>query len=300
MTQFRIGFDIGGTKVAAALLGPDGALAAKERWPVPENYPDLLALLQAAVAQFDAQAGASASVGLGIAGVIDHRQGCMALCKLGWLTHQPIRQDLSHRLQRPVAMGNDADCFALSEAVDGAGAPYHHVFGAILGTGVGGGQIVGKRLVTGPNGVNGEWGHLPLPHYVPEDGPLVVCHCGRIGCIETLISGGGLVRLHRHLHPEAAAVAAHEIALLAGQGNAAALATLDHFAHLVARGLTMIVLTLDPDAIVIGGGLRDLPQFWPKVRERIPHYCFIKNLQTTILPARFDADSGVRGAAWLS
>ena len=298
--NLRIGFDIGGTKVAGVALSQDGAMLARERWPVPETYEALIALLQTAALQLAGQAGDKPDgVGLGIAGILDHRAGAVTLSKLRWLEHKPLLSDLAARLGCPVRMANDADCFVLSEAVDGAGAAYHHVFGVILGTGVGGAQIVGKKLVTGPNGVNGEWGHVPLPHYEPEDGPLHGCHCGRSGCIETLLSGNGLVRLHRFRNPESPALAAHEISLLAGEGDVAALATLRHFYRLLAKGLSMIVMCFDPDAIVIGGGLRDLPRLYEEVAALIPEYCFIKQLRTALLPAQYDADSGVRGAAWL-
>lgn len=296
----RIGFDIGGTKVAGAALAPDGTMLARERWPVPDTYEALLALLQTAALQLAGLAGGKIDgIGLGIAGILDHRAGTVTLSKLRWLEHKPLLHDLGAKLGCPVRMANDADCFVLSEAVDGAGAQHNHVFGAILGTGVGGAQIVGKKLVTGPNGVNGEWGHVPLPYYVPEDGPLHGCHCGRTGCIETLLSGNGLVRLHRFRNPESPARAAHEIALLAGQGDHAALATLQHFYHLLAKGLSMIVMCFDPDAIIIGGGLRDLPRLYSEVPALIPNYCFVKELRTVLLPAQYDADSGVRGAAWL-
>jgi fructokinase len=210
-----------------------------------------------------------------------------------------VVHDLTIRLARSIKVANDADCFVVSEALDGAGAPFHHVFGAILGTGVGGGQVVGQKLVTGANGVNGEWGHLPLPYYQADDGGLQPCHCGRTGCMETLLSGGGLARLHQFKHGLAAPVTASEIAAFAEQGDVAALQTLDHYYHMLAKGLSMIVLCFDPDVIVIGGGLRDLPHLYTAVKSYIPLYCFVRDLKTAIVSARYDSDSGVRGAAWL-
>lgn len=299
MTQHRIGFDIGGTKITGVLLAPDGRVLIKQRWAVPDDYAGLLALLCEAVAQFDSAAGSKASVGLGIAGIINHQRGVLTMCKLRWLEEQPVVHDLAIRLARPIKVANDADCFVVSEALDGAGASHHHVFGVILGTGVGGGQVVGQELVTGANGVNGEWGHVPLPYYQVDDGALQLCHCGKTGCIEMFLSGGGLARLHQFKHRLAAPVTAAAIAASAEKGDVAALRTLDHYYHLLAKGLSMIVLCFDPDVIVIGGGLRDLPQIYTIVKSYIPLYCFVRDLKTAIVPARYDSDSGVRGAAWL-
>jgi len=295
--QWRIGFDIGGTKISGVLLSPEGAVAAKARWPVPESYEAFLALIVAAVEQFDVQAGAVSSVGLGLAGLIDHQQGCLAMGRLTLLVGQPLVRDLSARLARPVRIANDADCFAVSEAADGAGAAYHHVFGAIIGTGAGGAQVIGKQLVTGANGVNGEWGHLPLPYYTPADGVLPTCHCGQRGCVEQFVSGPGLVRLHQHKH--GIPLSSEEIAAQALAGETAALATCDHFYDQVARAFVILLLCFDPDVIVIGGGLKDLPGICAAVRAKIPQHCFVRDLKTVILPALHDSDSGVRGAAWL-
>lgn len=297
MTQFRIGFDIGGSKVAGIALAPDGTTAHKERWPVPADYAGLLDLLTTSVGQLTPAGGTVAGVGFGVAGVVDHAQGMMAVCKLPWLLQKPIVTDMQARLKLPVKMANDADCFAVSEAADGAGAAYHHVFGVILGTGAGGGQVVGKQLVTGANGTNGEWGHLPLPHYTPDDAPPYRCHCGQMNCMENILSGGGLARLHERLHGQVAT--APEIAAAAMHGDKAALTTLDRYYDLLARGLTTILLCVDPQAIIIGGGLKHLPDLCATVAERIPRHCLIKTLKTAILPAQHDDDSGVRGAAWL-
>lgn len=297
MTQFRIGFDIGGSKVTGIALAPDGSCAAKERWPVPCDYSGLLDLFASAVRQLMPSNGTAVGVGLGVAGVVDHAQGRMAVCKLPWLLKKPLISDAEVRLKLPVRLANDADCFAVSEAADGAGAAYHHVFGVILGTGVGGGQVVGRKLTTGANGTNGEWGHLPLPHYTPDDAPPYHCHCGQMNCMENILSGGGLVRLHERLHGQT--VTAPEIAAAAMRGDSTALATLNRYYDLLARGLTTILLCVDPEVIVIGGGLKHLPGMCVAVAERIPRFCFIKALKTAILPAHHDDDSGVRGAAWL-
>lgn len=297
MAQFRIGFDIGGSKVSGITLAPDGSTACKERWPVPVDYSGLLDLLTSSVSQLAPPGGKVAGVGLGVAGVVNHTQGMMAVCKLPWLLHKPLVGDLQARLKLPVKIANDADCFVVSEAADGAGANYHHVFGVILGTGAGGGQVVGKRLVTGANGTNGEWGHLPLPHYTSDDAPPYRCHCGQMNCMENILSGGGLARLHERLHGQT--VTAPDIAAAARHGDSVALATLDRYYDLLARGLTTILLCVDPEVIVIGGGLKHLPGLCEAVAERIPKYCLVKTLRTAIVSARHDDDSGVRGAAWL-
>lgn len=297
MSSFRIGFDIGGTKIAAILLAPDGTALTKQRWPVASSYPAFLEQIISATQEFDRQAGAIARLGLGVAGVIDHRQGVVRRSKLEWLQEQNLVQDLTARLARPVRIANDADCFAVSEAVDGAGDGYDHVFGAIIGTGAGGAQVVGRKLVTGVNGTNGEWGHVPLPHYQASDGAFLPCHCGQTGCIETFVSGPGLARLYHFMH--GSVLSAPEIAIQAAAGNGAALATLERFYHQIAKAMSLIVMCLDPEAIIIGGGLKDLPGLYPALHASIPRYCLIKELQTAILPAMHDDDSGVRGAAWL-
>jgi fructokinase len=295
----RIGFDIGGTKIAGGLVLPNGQVEHARRWPVPNTYQTFLELLSAAVADYDEIAKTRCPVGLGLAGILDYAAGTLVVSKLPFLEHQPLKNDLQARCQRPVAMGNDADCFALVEAQFGAGKDHSHVFGAIIGTGAGGAQIFNGRLVTGPNGVNGEWGHWPLPHLPDRPNPPPrLCHCGIVGCIETLISGGGLSYLHQFLHGMERS--APDIAATAIAGDKQARETLACFYDYLAKSFGMIILGMDPDIIVIGGGLRTLPDLAAQITLRLPQVTFLKQVKTKIAISVFDNESSVRGAAGLS
>ncbi|MBP2294795.1 ROK family protein [Azospirillum rugosum] len=301
-TPARIGVDLGGTKISATLLDADGRELARHRADTPRAYDATLAALAQAVGALESQAGsrvemAGATVGIGLPGVVDSAAGTVRAVNLPWLEGRPFAEDAARALGRPVRIANDANTFVLSEAVDGAAAGASVVFGIILGTGVGGGIVVDRRILPGANALAGEWGHTPLPWRTPEDGPPEPCGCGRSGCVETLLSGSGLARLHARRTGEA--IEPPEIAARAAAGDAAALGTLRHHADALARALAAVINLLDPDAIVVGGGLSGLPGLYESVPALWGRWALSPAPRTRFVRARHGADSGVRGAAWL-
>ncbi|NYZ13268.1 ROK family protein [Azospirillum sp. RWY-5-1] len=296
----RIGIDLGGTKIAAAALEDDGALHAETRVATPR---DLAGTLAAVVAVIDSVEGAvgrcSPGIGLCLPGVVDARQGVVRRAvNLPWLDGHPFAAELERALGRPVRLANDANAFVLSEAADGAAAGAEVVFGAILGTGVGGGIVVDGRILNGANALAGEWGHTPLPWRSPAvDGPPLACACGQSGCVETVLSGAGLVSIHRRRWGTEALPP--DIAARAEAGDAQAQTTLDLYFDALARALAGVVNLLDPDAIVIGGGLCGLPGLVEGVRARWGRWTIEREPRTRLARARHGADSGLRGAAWL-
>ena len=296
-----LGIDLGGTKIEAVLLGDDGAVRWRERVPTPAgDYAGTVAAVAGLASHARAQAGQAVTIGVGTPGTVA-ADGRMKNCNSTCLNGRPLRQDLEHALGQPVAVANDANCLALSEATDGAGAGAGVVFAAILGTGVGAGIAVHGRVLTGPNGVAGEWGHNPLPWSDPAEDPAWHCYCGQRGCVETLVSGPGLARDHALRHGGTAS--AEQIAAAAAQGDGAARATLERHGSRLARALAGVINLLDPDVIVLGGGLSRMahlydavPRLWDRwvmaggVREPV---------RTALRPSRHGDASGVRGAAWL-
>ena len=242
------------------------------------------------------QAG-RASVGVGIPGVISPATGLVKNANSTWLNGRPLRDDLERRLERPVRVANDANCFALSEASDGAAAGQPVVFGVILGTGTGGGLVVDGRVVVGANAIAGEWGHNPLPWPEPGEWPGSACYCGRTGCIETFLSGPGLTRDHEHAAGERLEPAT--IVARASTGDRAAVATLGRYHHRMARALASILNVVDPDVVVLGGGLSNMPGLSASVMKLWGEFVFSDSVTTTIVPAMHGDASGVRGAAWL-
>jgi fructokinase len=301
-----LGVDVGGTKVEAVWLADDGSIPWRQRVPTPAgDYERTLEAIAALIAQGRAAAGGGLpSIGIGTPGTVT-ADGRMKNCNSECLNGRLLERDLETLLGQPVAVANDANCLALSEATDGAGAGHAVVFAAILGTGVGAGIAVHGRVLTGPNGVAGEWGHNPLPWADAPLDPAWRCYCGQTGCIETLLSGPGLAREHawHEKLPPAAAPTAEQIAAAAAAGDAAAAATLERHASRLARALAGVINLLDPDIVVLGGGLSRMrhliervPQLWGRwvvsggVREPV----------RTKLAASVHGDaSGVRGAAWL-
>jgi fructokinase len=241
--------------------------------------------------------GGRASVGIGIPGTIVPRTGLVKNANSTWLIGRPLQRDIEAALARPVRFANDANCFALSEAIDGAAAGCHAVFGVILGTGVGGGIAIGRRIVTGANAIAGEWGHNPLPWPRPDELPGPPCYCGRAGCIETFLSGPGLAADHRrHGGGE---LTGPEIVAAAAAGDRAGRETLDRHAERLARGLASVINVVDPEAIVLGGGLSALPHLYEQVPPMWHRYVFSDDIVTRLLPPAHGDSSGVRGAAWL-
>jgi fructokinase len=293
----RIGIDVGGTKIEAVALSEDGVVLARQRVPTPRDYESCLRTIFDLVTRLEADTGRQGSVGVGMPGVISPATGLVKNSNSVWLNGQPLASDLERRLSRPLRFANDANCFALSEATDGAAAGAGVVFGVIVGTGTGGGVALHKRIWTGPNAIAGEWGHNPLPW--PRDGewPGDACYCGRSGCIETFLSGPGMARDHlektnQDLDPPA-------IVALAAGGDPAARATLARYTERMSRALASVINLLDPDVIVLGGGVSHLESLYTEVPRLWSDFVFSDRVDTRLLPPLHGDASGVRGAAWL-
>lgn len=294
----RIGIDLGGTKTEAILLTAQGTIAERIRMASPRgDYTATLDMITALVARLDAVAGQPCPVGIGMPGAISPATGLVKNANSTWLIGHPLARDLEARLGARVRIANDADCFTLSEAVDGAGAGHETVFGVIAGTGVGGGIAVHGRVLSGPNAITGEWGHMPLPWPEADEHPGPSCYCGRHGCIETWCSGPGLARDHARISGRE--LSAREIAAAAADGDAQARATLARHAGRMARGLAVVVNILDPGVIVLGGGLSEIAGLPEAIAARLPEHVFSDTVATPVVRNRHGAASGVRGAAWL-
>jgi fructokinase len=294
----RIGIDLGGTKIEGIALGPAGAEVARRRVPTPRgDYPGTVAAIRDLVLWLDDRAGAQGTVGVGIPGVVSPRTGLVKNANSTWLIGHPFDRDLAAALGRPVRVENDANCFAVSEAADGAAAGARVVFGVIVGTGCGGGIVVDGRPHAGRNAIAGEWGHNPLPWPSAEEWPGPACSCGRTGCIETFVSGTGLQDDHRRR--TGADATAAEIAALAEAGDPAARASMDRYVERLGRALTGVVNVLDPDVIVLGGGMSNVARLYRDIPAILSRHCFSDGVDTPVLPARHGDSSGVRGAAWL-
>jgi fructokinase len=294
----RIGIDLGGTKIAAIALDADGRELARHRRPTPRgDYDATLEAIAEIVRRLEADLGQRGSVGVGTPGAISPTTGRLRNANSVWLNGRRLDHDLSRKLSRPVRIANDADCFTLSEAHDGSAAGARTVFGVIIGTGTGGGLCVDGRLLAGPNAIAGEWGHNPLPWPTPDELPGPPCYCGKHGCIETFLSGPGLAADHARVtgdERDATAIAAQ-----AARGDQAAKATLQRHAERMARALATVINLVDPDVIVLGGGLSNLADLYPSLPGLILRYIFAERLATRVVPPRHGDDSGVRGAAWL-
>ena len=294
----RIGVDLGGTKIEAAALGPQGDIVLRRRVATPKgDYAGTVAAVAALVAGLEAALGRRCSVGIGMPGSLSPTTGLVRNSNSTSLNGKPFDRDIIAALGRPVRLANDANCFALSEAVGGASDGAATLFGAILGTGVGGGVVIGGKVLYGANGIAGEWGHSPLPR--PEDGerPGPVCHCGRHGCIEAFLSGPALTRDHRQRAGET--LEPTEIAARAEAGDAAAEASLRRYEDRLARSLATVMNLLDPEVIVLGGGLSAIARLYDRVPRIWGPYVFSDAVTTRLLPPRHGDASGVRGAAWL-
>ena len=301
----RIGIDLGGTKIAGVLMDDGGRVLAHQRVATPaQDYTATLDAVANLIGHLDAahaDAGLAQPtvIGVGTPGSPSPASGLMRNCNSTCLNGQPLKQDLEARLERPVTLANDADCFALSEAVDGAGADAGTVFGVILGTGVGGGVVVNKQLLSGANAIAGEWGHNPFPvarYQRPLSGSRA-CYCGRTDCIETFLSGPGLSLSYRQADGQE--LTAQQIAEAADKGEAQALAVLADYCEQLACALATVINVLDPHAVILGGGLSNIPLLYQEVPKRWRKYIFSDVYHTQLLPACYGDDSGVRGAAWL-
>ena len=297
----RIGVDLGGTKIEAIALDADGRELARRRIPSPSSdYRAVVEAVRGLVAGLEVDLGATATVGVGTPGSPSSATGLMRNANSTQLNGEPLPADLAHALQREVRVENDANCFALSEAIDGAGAGRRLVFGVILGTGVGGGIVCDCRLWAGPNAIAGEWGHNEMPSRIEPALPDTPCYCGRRRCIETFLSGPGVAADHRRSVPGASAsLDPAAIAALAQGGDAPARATMDRFYERLARALAGVINVLDPDVVVFGGGLSNVEPLCDEVRARLPAHVFSDALATEVAGNRHGDSSGVRGAAWL-
>ena len=301
----RIGIDLGGTKIEGIAIANDGSVEMRTRIPAPrDDYQATLAAVAGLVDEIERAIGIRGTVGVGMPGTISPATGLVKNANSTWLNGRPLADDLPRRLGRPVRFANDANCFALSEAVDGAAAGASPVFGVIIGTGTGGGVVIDGRVVTGANAIAGEWGHNPLA-MTDEERPGPACYCGRRGCIETFLSGPALAHDYARLRQGLGATrsgggaTAEEIARLAQQGEPSACAALVRYADRMARALAAIINVLDPEVIVLGGGLSNIEQLYDTVPASWARDVFSDQVTTRLVRAAHGDSSGVRGAAWL-
>lgn len=296
--MIRIGVDIGGTKVEAAALDAGGAYVARVRQANPGDYDSFLQVVRDLVEAAERQAGQTVSrVGIGMPGSISTKTGLMRNANSVWMNGRPMREDLTRVLGRAVRMENDANCFALSEATDGAAAGARVVFGAIIGTGCGGGVVVDGRTIDGRNGVGGEWGHTPLPWPTPDEFQAHRCWCGRVDCLETWTSGSAFVEDYAQatgLKQDGATIVA-----AARRSETAAVAALDRYISRLGRALGSMCTLLDPDVIVLGGGMSNVDELYNRLPAVVARYIFSDSFETPIRRAMHGDSSGVRGAAWL-
>ena len=293
----RIGIDMGGTKIEA--IGLDGGRELlRRRLAAPRgDYDATIRAVSDLVAAIESQLGRPGTVGVGIPGAISASTGLVKNANSTWLIGHPLDRDLEAALQRPVRVTNDANCFALSEAVDGAANGAHTVFGVILGTGTGGGVVVNGRVLEGRNRIAGEWGHNPLPWPQHGEWPGPACYCGQTGCIETFLSGPGLSATYQALTGHC--ITAKELVRLAEHGDADGLRALELYESRLARALASIINVLDPDVIVLGGGLSNISRLYTRVPPLWEPFVFSDSSDTPLVAARHGDSSGVRGAAWL-
>lgn len=294
----RVGLDIGGTKISAIGLDLEGNVVATTRAETPKAYAATLTAVGRIIGELEAQRGEAAlRVGIALPGVVDTRAGTVHAVNLPWLGGRPLASDLATVLGRPVRIVNDANAFVLSEAVDGAAAGADVVFGIVLGTGVGGGLVVDHKIVTGANGLTGEWGHTPLPWRREEDGPTLACACGKDGCVETVLSGAGIIAAYRRR--TGLNLTVPEISARMQNGEAEAVATIAVHRHALARSLAALINILDPEVIVVGGGISDMPGLVEDVQGLWSEWTLVQAPRTKLVRAKYGADSGVRGGAWL-
>jgi fructokinase len=293
----RIGIDLGGTKIEAIALDADGRERFRHRVATPRgDYGATIEAVASLVASAEVVVG-QATVGVGMPGVVSPATGLVKNANSTWLNGRPLSEDLAERLDRPVRLANDANCFALSEATDGAAAGVPVVFGVILGTGVGGGLVVDGHVVTGANAIAGEWGHNPLPWPEAAEWPGPSCYCGRTGCIETFLSGPGLARDHEARTGRT--LDAAEIVAGAGLGDRDADESVSRYERRLARGLASVINVFDPGAIVLGGGVSNITRLYERVPRLWTEFVFSDAIVTRLVKAVHGDSSGVRGAAWL-
>jgi fructokinase len=300
----RIGIDLGGTKIEAIALSASGRELARRRVSTPRDYDPSIDAIAGLVGTIERDAGERGTVGVGIPGTVVPQTGLVKNANSTWLNGRPLGRDLEARLDRPVRLMNDANCFTLSEAADGAAAAtgVRVVFGVILGTGVGGGIVVDGECLVGANLIAGEWGHNTLPWLTPDEYPGPLCYCGRRGCVETFCSGPGFER--DHAEHTGQSTSSREIVVAASAGDAGAASTMARYHDRLSRGLASVINLVDPDVVVLGGGMSNLPELPERISSLLPRYVFAAGaasqpVRTRIVRAAHGDSSGVRGAAWL-
>jgi fructokinase len=293
----RIGIDLGGTKIEGILLRGRTEVARLRVDTPRDDYPGTVEAIASVVTALETRAGVRASVGVGIPGTLSSASGLVKNANSVWLIGKPLLADLEQRLDRRVRITNDANCFAVSEAADGAGVGAAVVFGVIVGTGTGAGIAVRGEVVTGLNGIAGEWGHNPLPWPTDEERPGPSCYCGQRGCIETFLSGPGLQADYER--SSGRRLAAEQIAAHAAAGDATARAALERYEARMARALASVINILDPDVIVLGGGMSNINRLYENVPRLWKPFVFSDTVVTQLVRAAHGPASGVRGAAWL-
>ncbi len=301
--MMRIGIDLGGTKIEILVLDGQGRIRFRRRIATPqadsdaERYQAILQAIAELVRDAESAVGGTASVGIATPGALSPVSGLLRNANSVCLNDRPFVQDLQRLLAREIRIANDADCLALSEAVDGAAADAASVFGVILGTGVGGGIVVDRKLLSGPNAIAGEWGHNPLPWPEPDELPGPRCYCGKRGCIETFLSGPGMSRDHQSQTGQQ--LDCKQISALAQRDDLAAGQTLARYARRLARALAVVINILDPQVIVLGGGVSNIEHLYAALPGLLQDYVFSDCVRTRIVKADYGDSSGVRGAAWL-
>ena len=294
----RIGIDLGGTKIEALAINSKGDELVRHRIATPrDDYAATVQAIVGLVNRIEKETGCKGTVGAGIPGSISNLTGLVKNANSTWLNGRPLHRDLTEALSREVRVANDANCFAVSEATDGAAAGKHVVFGVILGTGCGGGVAIDGHVHAGPNGVGGEWGHNPLPWTRSGETPGPPCYCGKLGCMEMWVSGTGVARDYKEATGRERTT--KEIMESFERGASDALAAVDRLVDRLARGVANVINILDPDVLVIGGGLSRVQHLYRALPEKLPQYVFGKEVATSILEAKYGDSSGVRGAAWL-
>jgi fructokinase len=299
----RIGIDLGGTKIEGLALSSDGAEVARQRIKTPKDYQQTLLAIEGLVSFLEEEASTATgnaeagSVGVGIPGTLSPATRVVKNSNSTWLNGHAFDKDLEAIMGRPIRVMNDANCFALSEATDGAGMGASVVFGVILGTGVGAGIVIGGQVLEGHQGIGGEWGHNSLPWPGDREWPGPDCYCGRNGCIETYVSGPGMVRDHEEVTGQR--LTTREIVSQAAGGDEDAAASCTRYVDRLARGLAAVINVLDPEIVVLGGGMSNLPTLPEDVQRALPPHVFSDSIATRVLRNVHGDSSGVRGAAWL-
>ncbi|WP_076539799.1 fructokinase [Shewanella sp. UCD-KL21] len=295
--MMRMGIDLGGTKIEVVALAQDSSELFRKRIPTPKNYPETLDAIVGLVNDAEAETKQTGSVGVGIPGVVSPLTGLVKNSNSTWINGHPLDKDLSARLDREVRVANDANCFAVSEAVDGAAAGKGVVFGVIIGTGCGGGLAINGKVHGGGNGIGGEWGHNPLPWMTSDEFNSTSCFCGNKDCIETFISGTGFVRDFRRAGGEADS--GIQISQMMAEGHPLATQAFVRFIDRLARSLAHLINMLDPDVIVLGGGVSNIDAIYTELPKVLPKYVVGRECDTLVVKNEYGASSGVRGAAWL-